>query len=198
MILSGLKTLLETGEPLTTPGSLRYSGASERLLEALTDRSRRRRTRAAPRSAAPPPDAVPADDAQAQGRRFDLEGAGEDVRPEPAGVGRARVAEVRKAEQVLERPQRREVVVRRGSSPFRAGCRARAPPRRRARRRAPGRARRCSACSGTAPRCSRRSRRLCSPSASASSKVTIRRPSRLNAGERDDPRHPLAAGRRRR
>ena len=27
-ILSGLKTLLETGEPLTTPGSLRYSGAS--------------------------------------------------------------------------------------------------------------------------------------------------------------------------
>jgi uncharacterized protein YndB with AHSA1/START domain len=29
MILSGLKTLLETGEPLTTPGSLRYSGASQ-------------------------------------------------------------------------------------------------------------------------------------------------------------------------
>jgi uncharacterized protein YndB with AHSA1/START domain len=28
MILSGLKTLLETGEPLTTPGSLRYSGAT--------------------------------------------------------------------------------------------------------------------------------------------------------------------------
>jgi uncharacterized protein YndB with AHSA1/START domain len=28
MILSGLKTLLETGEGLTTPGSLRYSGAS--------------------------------------------------------------------------------------------------------------------------------------------------------------------------
>src|ERR671922_2129912 len=28
-ILSGLKTLLETGELLTTPGSLRYSGASE-------------------------------------------------------------------------------------------------------------------------------------------------------------------------
>jgi uncharacterized protein YndB with AHSA1/START domain/DNA-binding transcriptional ArsR family regulator len=28
MILSGLKTLLETGEHLTTPGSLRYSGAS--------------------------------------------------------------------------------------------------------------------------------------------------------------------------
>ena len=28
MILSGLKTLLETGEALTTPGSLRYSGAS--------------------------------------------------------------------------------------------------------------------------------------------------------------------------
>jgi uncharacterized protein YndB with AHSA1/START domain len=28
MILSGLKTLLETGEELTTPGSLRYSGAS--------------------------------------------------------------------------------------------------------------------------------------------------------------------------
>jgi uncharacterized protein YndB with AHSA1/START domain len=27
MILSGLKTLLETGELLTTPGSLRYSGA---------------------------------------------------------------------------------------------------------------------------------------------------------------------------
>jgi hypothetical protein len=25
MILSGLKTLLETGETLTTPGSLRYS-----------------------------------------------------------------------------------------------------------------------------------------------------------------------------
>jgi uncharacterized protein YndB with AHSA1/START domain len=29
MILSGLKTLLESGETLTTPGSLRYSGASE-------------------------------------------------------------------------------------------------------------------------------------------------------------------------
>jgi uncharacterized protein YndB with AHSA1/START domain len=29
MILSGLKTLLETGEQLDTPGSLRYSGASE-------------------------------------------------------------------------------------------------------------------------------------------------------------------------
>jgi uncharacterized protein YndB with AHSA1/START domain len=29
MILSGLKTLLETGEQLTTPGSLRYSKASE-------------------------------------------------------------------------------------------------------------------------------------------------------------------------
>jgi uncharacterized protein YndB with AHSA1/START domain len=29
MILSGLKTLLETGETLTTPGSLRYSGATE-------------------------------------------------------------------------------------------------------------------------------------------------------------------------
>jgi len=28
MILSGLKTLLETGEPLTTPGSLRYSQPS--------------------------------------------------------------------------------------------------------------------------------------------------------------------------
>ena len=28
MILSGLKTLLETGEKLTTPGSLRYEGAS--------------------------------------------------------------------------------------------------------------------------------------------------------------------------
>ena len=28
MILSGLKTLLETGEELTTPGSLRYSEAS--------------------------------------------------------------------------------------------------------------------------------------------------------------------------
>ena len=28
MILSGLKTLLETGEDLTTPASLRYSGAS--------------------------------------------------------------------------------------------------------------------------------------------------------------------------
>jgi uncharacterized protein YndB with AHSA1/START domain len=28
MILSGLKTLLETGEPLTTPGSLRYSAAA--------------------------------------------------------------------------------------------------------------------------------------------------------------------------
>ena len=26
MILSGLKTLVETGEELTTPGSLRYSG----------------------------------------------------------------------------------------------------------------------------------------------------------------------------
>jgi uncharacterized protein YndB with AHSA1/START domain/biotin operon repressor len=30
MILSGLKTLLETGESLTTPGSLRYSGAAQR------------------------------------------------------------------------------------------------------------------------------------------------------------------------
>ncbi|HSD25364.1 MAG TPA: SRPBCC family protein [Solirubrobacterales bacterium] len=29
MILSGLKTLLETGEQLTTPGSLRYSGAAD-------------------------------------------------------------------------------------------------------------------------------------------------------------------------
>jgi uncharacterized protein YndB with AHSA1/START domain len=29
MILSGLKTLLETGELLDTPGSLRYAGASE-------------------------------------------------------------------------------------------------------------------------------------------------------------------------
>ncbi|HWC08740.1 MAG TPA: SRPBCC family protein [Solirubrobacterales bacterium] len=29
MILSGLKTLIETGEQLDTPGSLRYSGASE-------------------------------------------------------------------------------------------------------------------------------------------------------------------------
>ena len=29
MILSGLKTLLETGEKLDTPGSLRYSGAAE-------------------------------------------------------------------------------------------------------------------------------------------------------------------------
>ena len=29
MILSGLKTLLETGQTLTTPGSLRYSGASQ-------------------------------------------------------------------------------------------------------------------------------------------------------------------------
>jgi uncharacterized protein YndB with AHSA1/START domain len=28
MILSGLKTLIETGEDLTTPGSLRYSGAA--------------------------------------------------------------------------------------------------------------------------------------------------------------------------
>jgi uncharacterized protein YndB with AHSA1/START domain len=28
MVLSGLKTLLETGEQLTTPGSLRYSGAA--------------------------------------------------------------------------------------------------------------------------------------------------------------------------
>jgi hypothetical protein len=28
MILSGLKTLLETGELLDTPGSLRYSGAA--------------------------------------------------------------------------------------------------------------------------------------------------------------------------
>ena len=28
MILSGLKTLLETGELLTTPGSLRYSSAA--------------------------------------------------------------------------------------------------------------------------------------------------------------------------
>src|SRR5436190_7172661 len=29
MILSGLKTLLETGETLTTPGSLQYSGAAD-------------------------------------------------------------------------------------------------------------------------------------------------------------------------
>ena len=30
MILSGLKTLLETGEPLTTPGSLRHAGVATR------------------------------------------------------------------------------------------------------------------------------------------------------------------------
>jgi hypothetical protein len=29
MILSGMKTLLETGETLTTPGSLRYAQASQ-------------------------------------------------------------------------------------------------------------------------------------------------------------------------
>jgi hypothetical protein len=29
MILSGLKTLLETGQTLTTPGSLRYSQAPQ-------------------------------------------------------------------------------------------------------------------------------------------------------------------------
>ena len=29
MILSGLKTLVETGEQIDTPGSLRYAGASE-------------------------------------------------------------------------------------------------------------------------------------------------------------------------
>jgi hypothetical protein len=29
MILSGLKTLLETGETLTTPGSLRYAQAEQ-------------------------------------------------------------------------------------------------------------------------------------------------------------------------
>jgi hypothetical protein len=29
MILSGLKTLLETGDTLDTPGSLRYSGATD-------------------------------------------------------------------------------------------------------------------------------------------------------------------------
>ena len=29
MILSGLKTLLETGETLTTPGSLRYAQAPQ-------------------------------------------------------------------------------------------------------------------------------------------------------------------------
>jgi hypothetical protein len=29
MILSGLKTLLETGEELTTPGSLRYKDAKQ-------------------------------------------------------------------------------------------------------------------------------------------------------------------------
>ena len=29
MILSGLKTLLETGELLDTPGSLRYSGGAD-------------------------------------------------------------------------------------------------------------------------------------------------------------------------
>ena len=34
MILSGLKTLLETGELLTTPGSLRYSGATAGLIQA--------------------------------------------------------------------------------------------------------------------------------------------------------------------
>jgi hypothetical protein len=28
MILSGLKTILETGEQLTTPGSLSYAGAA--------------------------------------------------------------------------------------------------------------------------------------------------------------------------
>ena len=35
MILSGLKTLLETGELLDTPGSLRYAGAGERAVGAL-------------------------------------------------------------------------------------------------------------------------------------------------------------------
>ncbi len=29
MIISGLKTLLETGEDLTTPGSLRYAGGTQ-------------------------------------------------------------------------------------------------------------------------------------------------------------------------
>ena len=34
MILSGLKTLLETGENLDTPGSLRYAGAAQSALPA--------------------------------------------------------------------------------------------------------------------------------------------------------------------
>jgi len=34
MILSGLKTLLETGELLDTPGSMMYAGTSEERAEA--------------------------------------------------------------------------------------------------------------------------------------------------------------------
>ena len=39
MVLSGIKTLLETGEMLTTPGSLRWmQGAQENLSEAASRR----------------------------------------------------------------------------------------------------------------------------------------------------------------
>ena len=46
MILSGLKTLLETGELLTTPGSLRYSGATAAEFQA-------KRSTGPPRSGSP-------------------------------------------------------------------------------------------------------------------------------------------------
>ena len=46
MILSGLKTLLETGELLDTPGSLRYAAASRLAVEAEPERGRASAARA--------------------------------------------------------------------------------------------------------------------------------------------------------
>ena len=43
MILSGLKTLLETGEPLTTPGSLRHAGRHRASGRGPNGRLHRRR-----------------------------------------------------------------------------------------------------------------------------------------------------------
>ena len=57
MILSGLKTLLETGELLTTPGSLRYSGRLSLSLAEMTavpPTPRRHRPAPAIRSAGSP------------------------------------------------------------------------------------------------------------------------------------------------
>ena len=48
MILSGLKTLIETGELLDTPGSLRYAKGLERAVEAEPEPVERAQPEAAP------------------------------------------------------------------------------------------------------------------------------------------------------